>query len=160
VDSAGLVLVGLAIAIGLVGVVLPILPGLLLVWAAVLVWALVEGGALAWTVFAFATILVAASQVMKYLLPGRRLQAAGVPTRSMVVGGVLGVIGFFVVPVVGLLLGFVLGVYVAERVRLGTHGGAWGSTVHAIKAAGLSIAIELAAGLVVAASWLAAVLAS
>jgi len=65
--------------------------------------------------------------------------------------------GFFVVPVVGLILGFVLGVYTAERVRLGSHATAWPSTMHALKAVGLSILIELAAGLLLAAAWLGAV---
>lgn len=32
------VLVALAIAVGLVGVVVPVVPGALLVWAAILVW--------------------------------------------------------------------------------------------------------------------------
>jgi uncharacterized protein len=157
-DSAGLVLVGMAMAVGLAGVVVPVLPGLLLCWAAVLVWALAERTALGWSVLALATVVVAVSQVVKYTLPGRRMRAAGVPTRSVVLGGLLGVVGFFVVPVVGLFLGFVLGVYLAERVRLGTHGTAWPSTVHALKAAGLSVLIELAAALLVALSWLAAVL--
>ena len=39
------------------------------------------------------------------------------------IGGACGVVGFFVVPVVGLFLGFVLGVYVAERRRLGRRAG-------------------------------------
>ena len=56
------------------------------------------------------------------------------------------------------LLGFSAGVYAAERHRLGTHQAAWPSTVHALKAVGLSILIELAAGLLIGAAWLAAVL--
>jgi len=39
------VLVALAILVGLVGVIVPILPGLLLVLAAILVWAVSEGSA-------------------------------------------------------------------------------------------------------------------
>jgi uncharacterized protein YqgC (DUF456 family) len=157
VDDTGLVLVGLAILVGLFGVVMPVIPGLLLCWAAVLVWAVVEGTPLAWTVFGVSTVVVAISQVVKYMIPGQRLRNAGVPVRSMAVGGLLGIVGFFVVPVIGLVLGFVVGVYAAERLRLGTHAAAWSSTVHALKAVGLSILIELAAGLVVAAVWLGAV---
>jgi uncharacterized protein YqgC (DUF456 family) len=71
----------------------------------------------------------------------------------MVAGGVLGVVGFFVVPVVGVFLGFVLGVYLAELLRLRSHAAAWPSTVHALKAAGWSMLIELAAGLLMAAAW-------
>ena len=154
----GLVLVGLAILAGLVGVVVPGLPGLLLCWAAVLVWALVERTALAWLVLGVASALVVAAQVLKWLLPGRRLRAAGVPWRSLAAGGALGVVGFFVVPVVGVALGFPAGVYLAERLRLGGHQAAWASTLVALRGVGLSLLIELAAGLLIGAAWLLAVL--
>jgi hypothetical protein len=52
---------------------------------------------------------------------------------------VLGIVGFFVVPVVGLFIGFVLGVWLAEMLRLGDSGTAWRSTRHALVAVGLSI---------------------
>jgi uncharacterized protein len=158
VDDAGLVLVGVAIAVGLAGVLLPVVPGLLLCWGAVLVWALAERTAVAWTVLTVATALFAVSQVVKYLVPGRRLRSAGVPWGSLAAGGVLGVVGFFVIPVVGMVLGFVGGVYGAERLRLRTHAAAWPSTVRALQAVGLSVLIELGAGLLIAATWLAAVL--
>jgi uncharacterized protein YqgC (DUF456 family) len=157
VDPAGLVLVGLAILVGLIGVVVPVLPGLLLSWGAVVVWALVERTVVAWVVLAAATALVAVSQVAKYVIPGRRMREAGVPRRSIVIGALLGIVGFFVVPVVGLFVGFILGVYGSERARLGSHATAWPSTVHALKAVGVSILIELAAGLGVAVMWLLAV---
>ena len=113
------VLVGLAIFVGLLGIVVPILPGLLLCYGAVLAWALLSEDAQRWYVLVVATGLVAVSQVLKYLLPNRRLREAGVSGRSTLIGALLGIVGFFVVPVVGLFLGFVLGVYLAERWRLG-----------------------------------------
>jgi hypothetical protein len=64
------------------------------------------------------------------------------------------VIWFFVVPVVGLVVGFVAGVYASELQRVGTQR-AWGTTKHALRAAGLSVLIELAAGLLAAVTWLA-----
>ncbi len=157
-DTLGLVLVGIAILVGLVGVVVPALPGLLLVWAAVLVWAVVERTTAAWVLLASATVLVAVSQVVKYLVPGRRMRAAGVPWTSLAGGGALGIVGFFVVPIVGAFLGFVLGVYLAERLRLDGHTLAWSSTLHALRAVGLSILIELGAGLLIAGAWLTTVL--
>jgi uncharacterized protein len=158
VDDTGLVLVGVAILVGLVGVLLPVVPGLLLCWGAVLVWALVERTAAAWTVLALSSLLLATSQVVKYLVPGRRLRSAGVPWGSVAAGGVLAVVGFFAIPVVGALAGFVGGVYGAERLRLRTHAAAWPSTVRALQAVGLSVLIELVAGLLIGTAWLAAVL--
>jgi uncharacterized protein len=161
---------GLAIAIGVVGVIIPILPGLVLCWAAVLAWAvLVDGGWERWLVLGVATAVALAGTVVKYAWPGRNLKRAGVPNRTLILGGLLGIVGFFVIPVVGLVIGFILGVYLAERVRLGSAAhtnsgsapqvplGAWPSTKHALKAVGLSMLIELAAGLVIAAVWVTGV---
>ncbi len=159
-EPIGIALIGAAIVVGLVGIVVFIVPGLLIVWAAVLVWALFEQTLLAWGVLALATVVALAGTVVKYLLPGQRMRDAGVPGTSIVLGAVLGFVGFFLIPVVGLFIGFILGIFLAERIRLGGHGEAWPSTVHALKAVGLSILIELLAGLLIAASWGLAVVAS
>jgi uncharacterized protein YqgC (DUF456 family) len=146
------ILVALAIAIGLVGMLVPVLPGSLLVAGAILVWAVERSGTAAWVVAAVALGLLATGTVVKYLVPGRRLQQAGVPTSTLAAGAVLGVVGFFFVPVIGLPLGFVLGVYLSELRRVGRHT-AWPATVQALRAVGLGIAIELGFGVLAAATW-------
>jgi uncharacterized protein len=142
-------LAGLAILVGLAGIVVPVLPGTLLILVAVLVWAVLVGGPTAWAVAAVATLFLVLGGVVKYTIPGRRLKTAGVPNSTIVVGGLLGIVGFFAIPVVGLFVGFIGGVYLAELRRLG-HPQAWPSTVAALKATGLSVLIELAAGLLAA----------
>ncbi|MFD6897363.1 DUF456 domain-containing protein [Rhodococcus sp. NPDC060086] len=151
-------LVGLAILVGLIGIVVPILPGVLLIFAAIAVWAFMTGGTVAWTVFAVATVALLVTGVVKYTWPGKRLAQSGVPNRSLIIGGVVGIVGFFVIPVIGLFLGFLLGMYVSEAQRHRTHGGAWRSTVDATKAVGLSMLVELLGGLIAAGVWLGAVL--
>ena len=146
--------VGLVILAGLVGIVVPVMPGSVLILGAVLVWALTAGATAAWTVFGVVTFLLALGAVVKYLVPGRRLQAGGVPNRTLLLGGLMAVIGFFVIPVVGLFLGFVAGVYAAELARVGQQQ-AWPSTKQALLAVGLSVLIELATGLMAAVVWLA-----
>jgi uncharacterized protein len=146
-------LVGLAVLVGLVGIVVPVLPGSVLVLGAVLVWAVLAATPAGWVVFAVAATLLVLGSIVKYAVPGRGLRAAGVPGRTLLAGGVLGVVGFFVVPVVGLLLGFVLGVYLAELARVGRDL-AGSSTRAALRAAGLSVLIELAAGMLAALTWL------
>jgi uncharacterized protein len=146
-------LVALAIVVGLVGIVVPILPGSVLILGAVLGWAISEGSGAAWSVFALAATILVLGAIVKYVVPGRGLRASGVPNRSIVLGGLLGLVGFFVVPVVGLPLGFLLGVYLSEIRRVGRHL-AWPATVAAMKAVGLSILVELVAGLLAAGVWL------
>lgn len=159
-STGGLVLVGIAIAVGISGVVIPVLPGVLLVWAAILVWALITGSTAGWAVLAVATVAIGIGQVVKVLVPHRRLRDAGVPRQTLLAGLVLAIAGFFLVPVVGFFLGFPLGVYLEEHRRLREHDAAWASTKHALRAMGLSMAIELVSALVAASAWLAAVIAT
>lgn len=147
-------LVALVIAFGLAGILVPILPGgSLAVGGGVLAWAVWKGEAAAWVVLSVAVVLLAAGVVTKYAVPGRRLKDAGVPFRTQLVGAVLAIVGFFVIPVVGIAVGFVAGVYLAELARLHAAGTAWASTKHALRAVGLSILIELVAGVLATVTW-------
>jgi uncharacterized protein YqgC (DUF456 family) len=161
VSPLGEVVVGLVIAVGLFGVVVQVLPGALLVLGAVAVWAVVTGGTAAWVVLGVALVATVVAGVAKYLVAGRYLTRTGVRNRVLVVGGVLGVVGFFVIPVVGLPVGFVGGVYLAERIlERHPHGDAWRATVAALRATGITILIELAGALVATGAWLAGVAAT
>lgn len=152
------VFIALAIALGLAGVVVPLLPGSLLVGGAILVWAAVTDEAGGWVVLTVALALLGTGTLVKYLVPGRKLQRNGVPTLTLVIGGALGIVGFFVVPVIGLPLGFVLGVYLAEWQRTSRQQ-AWPATVAALKAVGLGILIELVFAVLAALTWAVGVLA-
>ena len=146
-------LVTLALLVAAAGIVVPVLPGTLLALGAFLVWALVTGGAGAWAAFAVLALILGGGQVFKYLLPHRSMTAAGIPGRSIVVGGVCAVPGYFLIPVVGLVVGFVGGVFVAEQLRLRDVQAARSSTWRAMKVTGFSILIELAALLLAATVW-------
>jgi uncharacterized protein YqgC (DUF456 family) len=151
---------GVVIALGIIGVVIPVLPGLLLSWLGVLLWAIMgdADAVVRWSVLAVATVVALLGATVKYVMPGRRMKRMGVPNSALLAGGVLGLIGFFVVPVVGLVLGFVLGVYLVELARLGP-GRAWPSTKEALTAAGMAMLIEFTAALGVAVVWVFGLLA-
>ncbi|WP_309649172.1 DUF456 domain-containing protein [Nocardioides sp.] len=153
------VLVAVALAVGLAGILVPLLPGSALIFAAILGWALSVDVASGWAVLAVATVLLLGGTVVKYAVPGKRLKDAGIPASTQWIGAAVAVVGFFVVPVVGIVLGFVLGVYVAEHRRVGAAE-AWPSTKHALRAVGLSILIELTAGLLATLTWVVGVVAT
>ena len=121
------IVAALLVVVGLIGVVVPVLPGLVLVVGGIGLWAVSRHDAVGWTVLAVAVALVVAGSVLKYLLPGRRMRDAGVPGRTLVLGGVLGAEPSYV------------------RTSAPTH-----------TAAGWSILIELAAGLLATAVWVGA----
>ncbi|AKU17129.1 DUF456 domain-containing protein [Luteipulveratus mongoliensis] len=152
------VVAALMIATGIVGLVVPVLPGLLVTVAGVLLWTLDRGDRTAWIVFAICAVIALAGWTVQYVVPSRRMRAAGVPTTTLLFGAVCGIAGFFVIPVVGLFVGFPLGVYLAEHLRLRNATAAWGATKVALKGVLLSIGIELAAACLVAATWVVGLL--
>ncbi|MEV4870791.1 DUF456 domain-containing protein [Streptomyces syringium] len=152
-----LVLVGLVMLLGLFGVVTPGLPGPPIVWAGVLWWSMTERTASAWAVLAVATGVLLLTQAVIWLLPPRRPRGAGITRRAFLVAGASGVVGFFVLPVIGAVPGFLAGLYAMERRRLGGHGEAWASTRTVMRALGTSVLVELFACLLVVGGWIGAV---
>lgn len=156
-STGGIILVAFAIAVGLAGIVIPLLPGTLLVFAAIAVWAVIENNVTGWVTLGVVTALLGVATLIKYTWPVKRMRAADVRTVSLVAGGVLGIIGFFVIPVVGLVIGFVLGVFLAELANRRDQRVAWTSTKHAVKGVALSMGVELAGALLATVAWVTGV---
>jgi hypothetical protein len=152
-------LVGLVMLVGLVGVLLPLLPGTALILAAGAGWAvLVVGeGTARWVVVAVMALLLAVGMVLKYALPGRSMSGR-LPRRTLVLGAAGAGAGFLLLPPVGLLLGGALGVFLAEQQRSGDRAEAWRSTVQVLRAVGLGMLAELTAGVLMVGAWLVGVL--
>lgn len=144
--------------VGLFGIVIPVLPGLLFVWAGVLLWAVTEGSALGWGVLAVATAIALAGAALQFLVPGQRMRHAGVATSTLVVAVAVGIALGIALPVVGFFVGFPLGIYAVQRARKQGHREARRSTVLALKAIGLNILIELSTAVLLIVLWMSTVL--
>lgn len=151
--GASIWLTALFILAGLVGIVIPVVPGLLLALFGVLLWALDTSTAFGWVVFGLCVLWYAAGVITQFLLPGRRLRTQGVGTGTLILALLVGIVGFFVIPVLGGPLGFVLAIYLVERLRSRDAAMAGARTKHALKAVVTSMGIELMAGLLIAATW-------
>ena len=147
---AALVLV--AMLVGLAGTIVPAFPGLVLVAGAALVYGAVEG----WNPLAVVAIvaLFVAGTAAGVVLPSRAAGGAGAARSSLALGAVLAVVGFFVVPVVGMPLGGALGIYLGERSRTGAHDLAWRATAATLKGFGIGALVQLAAGILMIGVWL------
>lgn len=152
-DAAWLIAVVAGMLVGLVGIVVQVVPGLALIVASQLAWALFQGTWHGWLSFALGLLIAVAAWVLMFYLPGKRLQAAGIPSYVLVVAALAGIVGFFLVPVVGLPLFFIGAIYVVESLRHRHASRSLSSTWNAVKAAGLSLLIELSAGMLAVSQW-------
>ncbi len=140
---------------GLVGTVVPVLPGLVIVLLATAGTLLLQGtGPLVWTVVVLLLALTVAGSALSTVLPARRAASSGAPRASLWYAAVGAVVGFFVVPVLGLVLGGALGLLVAEQQRLGQWGPAWTSARGVLGAYGLGVLLELGIGVLMGLLWL------
>ncbi len=152
-STEGELLVAVVVVVGVLGVIVPVLPGELLIAAAVLTWATVTASVAGWSVAAVSLTILAAGWLAGWVLGRRHLGRAGVRRTTLLLGAIAGTVGFFVIPVIGLPVGFVAGVYVAERARGLPHHLAWPATTAALRAAGLVLLVQLAGAILAATCW-------
>lgn len=148
-------LVAVAVMIaGLLGTVVPVLPGLSLIWIAALgAWLTTAFGTLAWVSMILLTVVFAAGSIAKYVLPARTGRDIGAPRSSLAAAFAGAVVGFFVLPVVGFPIGGLSALWLAETLRLGDRETAWRSTVEVLRSYGIGVAVEVAAGVVMVATF-------
>lgn len=152
-STGGELLVLLVMVVGVLGVVVPVLPGELLIAAAVITWAALTASVAGWSVATVSLVILGLGWLAGWILGRRHLDRAGIRKATLVAGALIGTIGFFVLPVVGLPVGFVAGVYVAERSRGLPHHLAWPATRAAVRAAGLVVLVQLAGAILAATCW-------
>jgi uncharacterized protein len=147
-------LLAVVMAVGAVGTVVPVLPGLALIWAAALVYGLAAGfGVVGVGAFAAITALAAVATIAGWVIPKRRASGAGASRASVWLGITGAVVGFFAVPVVGLPLGGVLGIFVGEHLRTRNAAAAWAATRATIIGFGVAALVQLAVALAMIAIW-------
>jgi uncharacterized protein YqgC (DUF456 family) len=148
------ILCGLAILVGVAGTVIPVLPGSILIGLSLLAWALWGGaGTAGWVVFGVGLALVLTGMAASAVLTGRKLRQHAIPNRSVVTGLVAGVVGMFLIPVVGLFVGFAAGLLSSEFLRTRDLRVAAVSSWAALKATGLGILVEFGMACLAASAW-------
>jgi uncharacterized protein YqgC (DUF456 family) len=152
------ILCGLGVLAGVAGTVIPVLPGSILIGLSLLAWAIWGGaGTTGWVVFGVGLVFVLAGMAASAVLTGRRLKQHSIPGRSVVAGLVLGVVGMFIIPVVGLVLGFAAGLLLSEIQRTRDFRAAVTSSWAALKATGLGLIVEFGLACLAASTWVVGV---
>jgi uncharacterized protein len=152
------VLCGLAMVVGMAGIIIPVLPGSILIGLSLLAWALWGGaGTTGWVVFGVGLAFVLAGMAASAVLTGRKLREHRIPSRSVVTGLVFGGVGMFLIPVLGLFLGFATGLLLSESYRTRDFRTALATSWAALKATGVGVLVEFGLACLAASTWVVGV---
>jgi uncharacterized protein YqgC (DUF456 family) len=140
--------------VGLLGLALPIYPGLVIMWLAALGYGVVSGfKALGIVIFVILTVLMLVGSVVDNLMLGAGARKGGAAWLSIGVALLAGVIGTLIFPPIGGIVAAPLAVLVLEYSRLGD----WRKALQALRGLavgwGLAYVIRLAIGVVMMVLW-------
>jgi len=147
-------LAGLLLAVAAIGTVYPVLPGSVLAIVTLIAWAWILGSPAAWTAAVIGALLAGAGWSAGAVLTGRKLKQHQIPRRSVAVAMVAAVAGMFLIPVVGLFVGFGGGLLASEYVRRRDFHSALKSSVETLKATGIGVLVEFGMVCLAASVWM------
>jgi len=141
--------------VGLFGLIVPIFPGLTVIWMAALFYGIVSGfTTLGWVLFAIITILMLVGNVIDNIMMGAKARQSGASWVSIGAGLVAGIVGSLALPPFGGLIGAPLALFLAELIRLRKARAALSSVGGLLIGLGWSFVIRFIIGLVMLGLWM------
>ena len=136
--------------IGAVGIVVPILPGMLLVWLTLLGFSWVTDWAVIspW-VFALLTVIALVTGSSSIWMPYLGAKKTGAAKRAIFLGFIGGIIGTFVMPLIGTVIGYAVGIIIGEYIKHRDLRVAVKASIGGVAGWGISTIIELAGALTI-----------
>ncbi len=145
--------------VGLLGLVIPVFPGLIVMWLVTLVYALIENslGRMAWidwTLFTLITVLMIVGNVIDNIIIANKMRGYSIPWSSILLAYATGIIAsMFFTPLVGLPAS-PLALFGAEYLRLRDRKKAFVSARTYMVAWGWSFLTVFSVGLLMIIFWL------
>lgn len=140
---------------GLLVLLIPILPGLVIIWAAALGYGLFMGfSTLGWVMFALMTVLMVVGSLVDNVLMGTSAHKEGAPWWVILLALVFAILGNFLVPIVGGVLVALLVLFLLQWARLKDTRKALASMKGLLVGLGWSVAIRFIMGMVMIGLWL------
>ena len=142
--------------VGLFGLIVPVFPGIVVIWLAALVYGVLSGGFVGWGIFLFILItlfMIAGTLVDNVLVSAGAVQG-GASMRSMWVGIAAGIIFTVILPPLGGIIAAPLTVLLLEYRR--HH--EWGKAVQALRGMavgwGMAFVVRFGMGIVMIGLWI------
>ena len=111
--SVGIVVV--ILLFGLIGTLIPIIPGVLLMWLTVFLYALVDGfTAVSTPAFIFISLIALTTGTSDLWLTLFGAKKGGASIKSMLIATLGAIIGSFALPIIGTIAGYIAGLFFGE----------------------------------------------
>lgn len=146
---------GIAVAfilVGIVGIVVPILPGMLLVWFTVVVYAWRTGFvAVGWPTLTFVTIIALITGLSNVWLPLLGAKKTGAAKRALALGVVGAILGTFIIPIplLGTVVGYAIGIFLGEYLKQRDLKIALRASLGGVAGWGISTVVEIAGAILI-----------
>lgn len=153
-NFVGVWLIQFLMLVGLVGLLLPIFPGLLVMWLAALGYGVLYGfSTLGIVLYAIITILVIAGSFADNVLMGAGARKGGASWKTIIVAMVAGLLGTVAFPPLGGLIAAPIAILLLEYSRLREWDKAWQALKGMAAGWGLSFVARFVIGLIVMGLW-------
>lgn len=148
-----------ALLVGLAGLIVPVFPGLTIMWIATLIYALIQnaaGNMTGWEWFAFAiiTLLMIGGNIIDNIIIASKMRDQYIPWSSILLAFAAGIIAsLFFTPLIGLVAA-PAGLFLAELRRLQNRDDAWKSTRAYMIGWGWAFGVRFVIGLAITTLWM------
>jgi uncharacterized protein len=145
--------------VGLFGLIVPVFPGLTIMWLAALVYMLIQNArglmnGWDWVAFALMTILMIAGNIIDNIIIARKMRDKYVPWSSIILSFVAGIVAsIFLTPIVGLIAS-PLSLLALEYIRVRDRRKAFDSTKAYVLSYGWAFLARFTIGLAMVGLWM------
>jgi uncharacterized protein len=147
-ESVALILIIISLIVGLIGTLIPLLPGTLLMWLAILFYGLLYGfEVLTWGGFALISLIALVTGTADLWLTVIGAQKGGASHRSQLFGLLGAIIGTFIIPLLGTIIGYAAGILLAEYQKRQDWDQAVRASLGGLAGYGVASLIQLGGGL-------------
>jgi len=148
VDSITFGLVVAFIVMGLIGIIVPLVPGTLLIWIAVLFYVITDGfGLLTVPAFAVITFIALGTGTADLWMPLLGAKSGGASKRALLLGIAGSIIGTFIAALLGTIIGYAVGILIGEYQKRGDWNEAFRAALGGVAGWGVATAIQLGGGI-------------
>ena len=148
-------LIVIFIILGIIGIIVPLLPGIVLIYMAVLTYVWAYGmETLGWASFIIITLIALVTGTSDLWMSLLGAKTGGASGRAMLYGTIGAVVGSFFAPLIGTLIGYAVGLLLGEYQKRGDWAAAWKASAGGLAGWGVATAVQLGGGLIILAIFL------